>query len=150
MLATDVAPSRLDAAREAARRFVHAAAPRSRIGLVSFSTLATLQVPPSTDRGAIDRALAGLRADGSTAIGDAVLRALHGLQEAQGGTDRPRDATIVLLSDGANALGTPPSAAGRTAREAGVRVFTVALGEALTRTYSLYRRNPRISGAPHD
>jgi len=79
-----------------------------------------------------------------------VLRALHGLQDEQGGADRPRDATIVLLSDGANAVGTPPSAAGRTAREAGVRVFTVALGEALTRSYTRFRQNPHVSGAPHD
>src|SRR5262249_49950302 len=132
------------------RRFIHAAAPKSRIGLVTFSTVATLQVPPTTDRGAIERALAGLRADGSTAIGNAVLRALHGLQQAQGGVGRPRDATTVLLSHGATALGTPPSAAGRTAREAGVRVFTVALGEALTRSYARFRKNPQVSGAPHD
>jgi Ca-activated chloride channel family protein len=150
MLANDVAPTRLDAARDAARRFARAAAPASRIGLVSFSTVATLQVPPSTDRGALERALAGLRADGSTAIGNAVLRALHGLQEAQGGASRPHDSTIVLLSDGANALGTPPSEAARIARDAGVRVFTVALGEAITRDYRLYRRNPHVSGAPRD
>jgi Ca-activated chloride channel family protein len=72
MLATDVAPSRLDSAKQAASDFVDQLPPSFRIGLVTFSTAAQVAVPPTTDRAAIHAALDGLRAEGGTALGDAI------------------------------------------------------------------------------
>jgi Ca-activated chloride channel family protein len=72
MLATDVAPSRLDSAKRAAADFVDQLPSSFRIGLVTFSTAAQVAVPPTTDRGAIHAALDALRAEGGTALGDAI------------------------------------------------------------------------------
>src|SRR5262245_5674931 len=124
MTDTDIAPSRLDAAVAAARAFAGRAAPESRIGLVAFSTSATLLLAPTEARAPLLASLARLVPQGSTAIGDAVLAAVSALEDrgaAPGGN-------VVVLSDGQNVNGATPQEAAETARRAGVRVDTVALG----------------------
>lgn len=76
MRATDVDPNRLTAAQQAATDFVDRLPEQFRIGLVAFSTEARLVVEPTTDRAEIREALASLRADGGTAMGDAIDLAL--------------------------------------------------------------------------
>ena len=86
MRATDVSPNRMTAAQEAARAFVEKLPERFQVGLVTFSTDAVLRVPPTTDREVIYNALARLRADGGTAMGDAIDESLAaaGLDEQAG------------------------------------------------------------------
>ena len=76
MRATDVDPNRLTAAQQAATDFVERLPEQFRVGLVAFSTEARLVVEPTTDRAEIREALSSLRADGGTAMGDAIDLAL--------------------------------------------------------------------------
>jgi Ca-activated chloride channel family protein len=77
MLATDVAPSRLDSAKEAASAFIDQLPATFRVGLVTFGTSAQVVVAPTTDRAAVHAALDALRADGGTALGDAIATSLE-------------------------------------------------------------------------
>lgn len=140
MVADDVAPDRLSAAREAAGTFLDRVPEGLRVGLVTFSSDARVVSAPTDDHDAVRTALGSLSAEGGTAMGDALYRASEISQQAGEGTGagngrtagedrRKTPAAVVLLSDGANTSGTPePSEAARRAREMGVPVFTVALG----------------------
>jgi Ca-activated chloride channel homolog len=127
MRGTDVTPTRLDAARRAARAFLDRLPQRFEVGLVTFSREARLQSLPTTDRTAVARALDRLEPHVGTAIGEGVARALEA--RVQLGEDPPPMA-IVLLSDGDNTTGVDPLQAARTAAEAGVRVHSIVLGTA--------------------
>jgi Ca-activated chloride channel family protein len=72
MMATDVAPSRLAAAQQAAADFVDQLPAKFKIGLVAFSTAPRVLVSPTTDHQAILDALTDLRPQGGTALGDAI------------------------------------------------------------------------------
>jgi len=72
MMATDVAPSRLASAKQAAATFVDALPPAFQVGLVTFSTSAQVAVRPTNDRAEIHAALDSLVAEGGTALGDAI------------------------------------------------------------------------------
>ncbi len=81
MMATDLKPTRLDAAKATARD-VLAMVPRSvQVGLVAFSDVGTVLVPPSPDRQAVEEALLRLRPQQSTAVGSAVVEALSALPD---------------------------------------------------------------------
>jgi Ca-activated chloride channel homolog len=125
MLATDVEPSRMDAARSAAESFLDGVPDELRVGAVAFSTTPSSIVPPSQDRERVRAHLASLSADGSTATGDALAEALQ-LLKTEG--ERRPPAAIVLLSDGKTTTGRDPLDVARQARAAGVPVNTVALG----------------------
>ena len=152
MRATDVDPNRLTAAQQAATDFVDRLPEQFRIGLVAFSTEARLVVEPTTDRAEIREALASLRADGGTAMGDAIDLALDASGAVPEATPTPEasaepepsaepdpsaspegDAVPVVaevvLSDGANSTGTlEPIEAARRAADLGVPIYTIALG----------------------
>jgi Ca-activated chloride channel family protein len=74
MRATDVDPTRLDAAKAAARSFVKQLPKGFRIGIVAFSSQPVTLITPTTDRAAVEAAINGLSADGGTAMGDALMR----------------------------------------------------------------------------
>jgi Ca-activated chloride channel homolog len=127
MLADDVDPSRLDAARTAAKRFLDRVPSNVKVGLVGFAAAPNPVIAPTSDRGEIKGVLDNLSADGSTATGDALDAALSTLRPP-GGKDR-RAAAIVLLSDGKRTTGGDPVAVAHRAKRLGVRVTTVALGD---------------------
>lgn len=133
MKATDVAPSRLAAARTAANAFIDRLPGKYRLGIVSFADNAVTVLPPTTDRLAARKALANLRAKGGTALGEAIRRsvALVRPDAKQGATPTPADgppATVVLLSDGKLTAGRAADGAAALAAGAGVPVNTVTLG----------------------
>lgn len=128
MAADDVNPYRLEAARNAARAFAEKVPRQYKIGLVSFSGVATSLVTPTTDRAAFRTALETLRADGATAIGEAIFASLDSIRATQPGATELKSARILLLSDGENTTGRSTDFAAQAAREAGVPVATVALG----------------------
>ena len=72
MRATDVDPDRMAAAKEAATSFVDRLPAGFKVGVVAFSTEARLVLAPTTDRAQVETAIDGLRADGGTALGDAI------------------------------------------------------------------------------
>jgi Ca-activated chloride channel family protein len=83
MRATDVSPTRLDAAKEAASAFVDSLPPTFRVGLVAFSTDARLLVAPTADRAVVHDAIDNLEADGGTALGDAIALSLDATANAR-------------------------------------------------------------------
>lgn len=131
MAATDVKPSRLEAARAAARRFVEQVPEKFRIGVVSFASTARVVAPATQNRAVVGAALRAIRPGEGTALGDAIVR---GIQVARRGTVRNADgelppASILLISDGADqGSDVPPPRAAARARAAGIPVYTVALG----------------------
>ena len=117
MNATDVEPSRLEAAKDAADRFLDKVPDELRVGLVAFSDAPHTVLRPTEDRAPVRSAVDGLAAEGGTATGDALDSALRALGTR--GEDAP-PAAIVLLSDGATQSGRDPAAVAREAARAGV------------------------------
>jgi len=128
MRATDVDPTRLEAARHAAEEFLGDVPARLRVGLIAFSTYPRLAAPPTDDRDAVRQALDLLRADGSTATGDALDLALATLRRPPAPGRRRTPGAIVLLSDGRPTRGRDPVAVARRARALKIPIYTVALG----------------------
>jgi Ca-activated chloride channel family protein len=129
MEATDVAPSRIVAARDAAHRFIEVVPAGVRVGLVAFDQTARVIIPPTTSKVVLDRAIDRLSLGQGTAIGEAIYTSLDLLE-----SDVPADAgeassgSIVLMSDGETTMGRPEGQAAREAKRRGVKVSTVAFG----------------------
>jgi Ca-activated chloride channel homolog len=87
MKATDVGPTRLDAAREAARSFIEQLPEGIRIGLVAFASRPVTLVTPTTDRADVEDALDRLEALDGTAMGDALMQVLDLAEQIQGEDD---------------------------------------------------------------
>jgi Ca-activated chloride channel family protein len=132
MKATDVLPSRMDAARAGAKSFVGMLPPRINVGLVKFGGNASVVVPPTIDRDAVKRGIDGLAPQDSTAIGEAIYTCLDAIKTFGAQTtakdDKPPPARIVLLSDGASNKGRSPTSAAVAAKQVSVPVSTIAFG----------------------
>jgi Ca-activated chloride channel homolog len=128
MEATDVKPSRLVAARRAARNFVHGVPVGVNVGVMAFNGRPRVLQSPTPERVDIDDALARLTPSGGTATGDAITAALKVLRQPTGLRKKIPPSAIVLLSDGASTKGRNPIAAAQEAKRAKIPVYTVALG----------------------
>ncbi len=128
MRATDVAPSRLEAARGAARSFLDRVPDGLLVGSVTYASGVTGTVEPTAEHDEVRAAVDGLAADGGTATGDALTAALDRLEGRRGSDGRRAPAAVVLLSDGKTTEGSDPVRAADRARRLGIPVFTVALG----------------------
>ncbi|MEU4771908.1 VWA domain-containing protein [Micromonospora sp. NPDC023644] len=133
MLAGDVEPDRLSAAKESARRFVDGLPDEFNVGLVAFAGSAAVLVPPSTDREAlhegIERLVEGATGVQGTAIGEAISTSLGAVKgfDSQAVKDPP-PARIILLSDGANTSGMDPMEAASEAVDMKVPVHAISFG----------------------
>jgi Ca-activated chloride channel family protein len=132
MNATDVEPTRMVAARRAANLFVELLPEDFPVAVIAFDDSVNVMTRPTTDREAVRRTIDNLRAEGGTAMGDAVAR---GLQMRPGGPSAPPrlpdqdpDTVLLLLSDGANTTGGDPLDAADQAEELRIPVHTIALG----------------------
>jgi len=133
MEATDVEPTRLEAAKSAARDFVNALPPKFNVALVSFAGTATTVVPPTLDRGAVTAAIENLGPDRSTAIGEGIYTSLAALAQVPPDPDNPDavvPARVVLLSDGKTQVGRTSDQAAQEARAQRVPIYTIAYGTA--------------------
>lgn len=139
MVANDVQPSRLQAAREAVRRFTKKLPGRFQVGMVTFSSSARVALPVTGDHDLVTQSLDHLVAFGGTAIGDAINRSLNLLRQTAAGGVSPAGpplpgekvppAAVVLLSDGAQNRGQlQPLQAALRAKNLKIPVYTVALG----------------------
>jgi Ca-activated chloride channel family protein len=135
MRADDVEPTRLDAAISAMRAFLDKLPKRFKVGLVAFSSESEVLAQPTRDRQSIRDALGYLQPEAGTAIGDGleagVRQAWHSLalDGVQRKPNEPVPAAIVLLSDGAQNRGRlQPLQAAEHAKQAKIKVYTVALG----------------------
>ncbi|MFI6073526.1 VWA domain-containing protein [Actinoplanes sp. NPDC051343] len=143
MCSTDVQPNRLTAASDAARKFVKAQKGGTRIGLVAFSGIAGLLVPPTTDQDKLLDAIDGLKTARGTAIGQGILTSIDAIAEinpavaksgvdlgdqASGGPGNFQPDTIVVLTDGSNTTGVDPVTAAQQAAARHLRIFTIGFG----------------------
>ena len=146
MRQTDIFPSRLGAAKEAALSFIDRQQEYNQIGVVAFAGISQLVQPPSTDPEDLRSAILYLTTGRGTAIGSGILTALDTIDEfgqnSLLGNSRDESADqaaprakgdyepdiIVLLTDGVYTTGPNPLDAAQEAVARGVRVYTIGFG----------------------
>jgi Ca-activated chloride channel family protein len=142
MAAKDLAPSRIEAAKAAARAFVEKQPPSIRVGVVAFSGSGLVTQQPTTERAPVIDAINRLTPAGGTAlarglqtslsaiVGKTVqLDASSGSLEAEGqNLGFHGSAAVILLSDGENTADPDPIAVAEIASAAGVHVYPIGLG----------------------
>ena len=131
MLAMDLAPNRLEAAKQVAAEFINGR-PNDNIGLTIFAGESFTQCPLTVDHAVLlnmlnsvkcDIAAQGIIEDG-TAIGMGIANAVSRLKES-----KAKSKVIILLTDGSNNRGEiSPEAAAEIAKQFGVRVYTIGVG----------------------
>lgn len=133
MLAEDLKPNRLEAAKSVASKFI-AGRPYDRIGLVVFSGESFTQCPLTTDHSVLMNLFkdvkSGVLADG-TAIGMGLANAITRLKDSDA-----KSKVIILLTDGMNNQGDiDPLTAAEIAMTFGIRVYTIGVGTEGTAPY---------------
>ena len=140
MRASDVEPTRIEAAQAAARAFVNEQPRGTRIGVVAFAGSAALVQPPTSNRTDVLAAIDQLQLQHATAVGSGLLVSLKAIfpdvefdlkkkpEVAPVPPGSYTSAAIILLTDGQTTAGPDPVEAARLAAERGVRVFTVGVG----------------------
>ena len=133
MLARDLKPDRLTAAKNVASDFVQGR-PGDRMGLVIFSGETFTQVPLTTDHGVMLNMLAEMKnglIDDGTAIGDGLATAISRLKDSEAISK-----VVILLTDGMNNAGSvDPYTAAEIAKLYGIRVYTIGVGSYGTAPY---------------
>ena len=128
MQATDVRPTRLVAARTAAKRFVAKVPKTVNVGVMALSSKPRVLASPTRDRVAIDQALDQLTPRGGTGTGEAITAATNILKRQPGVNGKRPPSAIILLSDGAATGTIDPVSAAQAARKLHIPIYTVALG----------------------
>lgn len=129
MAATDVKPSRLEAAKELSKQFLTTLPAKYNVSIVSLSASPAVKLPPTIDRSLAKRSVDGLTLQDGTAIGPALTTALAAVQMAPKGDDgSTAPGAVVLLSDGDNKANTSPLQAADALAKAKVPVYTIAYG----------------------
>ena len=131
MLAEDLKPNRIEAAKNVASEFI-ADRPNDNIGLTIFAGEAFTQCPMTTDHSSLinllqsvrtDIAARGLISDG-TAVGMGLANAVSRLKNS-----KSKSKVVILLTDGSNNMGDiSPMTSAQIARSLGIRVYTIGLG----------------------
>ena len=138
MLAEDLKPNRIEAAKSVAADFINGR-PNDNIGLSIFAGEAFTQCPMTVDHAVLlnlfnsvnsDIAANGIIEDG-TAIGMGLANAISRLKDSQA-----KSKVIILLTDGSNNRGEiSPLTAAEMARSFGIRVYTIGIGTNGTAPY---------------
>ena len=131
MLAEDLRPNRIEAAKSVAAEFI-AGRPSDNIGLTIFAGEAFTQCPMTTDHASLlnllqnvrtDIAASGLIQDG-TAVGMGLANAVSRLKNS-----KAKSKVVILLTDGSNNMGDlSPMTAAQIAKSMGIRVYTIGVG----------------------
>ena len=161
MAATDLAPTRMDAAKAAAEDFVARQPSSVTIGVVAFSDSGVSIQTPTSDQGSVIAAIDRLAPQKGTSLASGILASLNVIAIAEAGpyannyysnqspaptaapTPTPvpsgyhAPAAIVLLTDGENNESPDPLAAAQTAADRGVRIYTVGIGSAAGTTVTV-------------
>jgi Ca-activated chloride channel homolog len=126
MLAMDLKPDRLEAAKEIAAEFI-SGRPDDRFGLVIFSGETFTQAPLTTDHTVVKNLFKDIKSgmiDDGTAIGDGLATSVSRLKDSKAVSK-----VIILLTDGVNNMGSVhPLTAAEIAKMYGIRVYTVGVG----------------------
>lgn len=151
MAATDLAPTRMEAARAAATAFVKRQPAGVLVGVVAFSDAGISVQAPTRSQADVLAAIERLQPQRGTSLGQGILVALHAIDvvlnppptdyysnrsqspsptpdpvPVPAGTHAP--AVVVLLSDGENNESPDPLAAAQSAADRGIRIDTIAIG----------------------
>lgn len=140
MLAEDLKPNRIEAAKTVATEFI-SGRPDDNIGLTIFAGEAFTQCPMTTDHTSLinllnnvrtDIAARGLINDGTT-IGMGLANAVSRLKES-----KTKSKVVILLTDGSNNMGDiSPLTAANIAKSMGIRVYTIAVGSRSLAPYPM-------------
>lgn len=142
MTAEDLDPTRLDAAKAAARTFVEGQPSTIRIGVVAFSNGGLVVQPPTEDQTAVLSTIERLSIQGGTSLGQGIFTSLNAIAgealdvgEVSAGEgvealqiDDYSTAVIVMLTDGENTSNPEPLEIAQLAAEAGVRIYPIGIG----------------------
>ena len=146
MSAEDMQPTRMEAAKAAAREFVARQPSSVQIGVVAFSDGGISVLSPTKDQEAILTAIDRLAPQRGTSLGSGILASLNTIAQSRGESPPPSDsltpaptptplpygtfipAAVVLLTDGENTANPDPIEAALTAAEQGVRVYAIGVG----------------------
>lgn len=131
MIAEDVQPNRLDAAKAAAKGFLGMLPARFNVALVAFAGSASVVVAPTTDRGMVSRAIENLQVAPSTSIGEGIYSSLDAMALAPVDPDHPNSpapGAIVLLSDGYTNIPRYSAPAAEESKKRGYPIYTIAYG----------------------
>ena len=153
MCSTDIAPNRLEVAKDAAQAFIQNQNSNRQIGIVAFAGFPELIQPPTTDKQALIDAIENLTTARRTAIGSAILRSIDAIAEVDervppsdrvsgspGTFELPPSESklsphiIVLLTDGASNAGPYPLTAANQAAARGISVYTIGYGTTTNQT----------------
>jgi Ca-activated chloride channel family protein len=161
MAATDLTPTRMDAAKTAAKDFVARQPSSVTIGVVAFSDSGISVQTPTNDQATVVSAIDRLAPQRGTSLAQGIDASLKAIAVAEAGpyannyysnaspaqsaapTPTPvpagyhAPAVIVLLSDGENNENPDPAAAAQTAADQGVRIYTVGIGSAAGATLDI-------------
>jgi Ca-activated chloride channel homolog len=144
MAADDIAPSRIAAAKAAARAFVTRQPANIKVGVVTFGESGLVTQRPTTDRAGVLAAIDRLAPSGGTSLGRGIQTSLSaivgkavqldpasGSVEAQGqNLGYFGSASVILLSDGENTSGPDPVVVAQLSSTVGVRIYPIGLGSA--------------------
>ena len=131
MLAEDLKPNRMEAAKDVAHEFI-SGRPNDNIGLTIFAGEAFTQCPMTTDHSSLLRLLQDTRTDiaargliqDGTAVGMGLANAVSRLKDS-----KSKSKIVILLTDGSNNMGDiSPMTAAEIARSLGIRVYTIGVG----------------------
>ncbi len=131
MLAEDLKPNRMEAAKNVAAEFI-SGRPDDNIGLTIFAGEAFTQCPMTTDHASLQNLLHEVRTDlvmkglidDGTAVGMGLSNAVLRLKDS-----KAKSKVVILLTDGANNCGDiSPMTAAQIAKSLGIRVYTVGVG----------------------
>ena len=140
MLAEDLKPNRLEAAKQVAAEFVNGR-PNDNIGLTIFAGEAFTQCPLTTDHAVLLNLFNGIRTDiaqrglieDGTAIGMGLANAVSRLKDS-----KAKSKVIILLTDGVNNRGDiSPLTAAEIAKQFGIRIYTIGAGTNGTAPYPM-------------
>lgn len=146
MYARDFEPSRVDAAKAVAARFIQGRE-SDNIGLVIFAGESLTGMPMTVDRAQLLNYLEGVQIgmlEDGTAIGDGIATSLNRLKEG-----KAKSKSIILLTDGSNNTGVvAPVSAAKVAEEMGVKIYTIGIGTNGMAPYPVQNPFGRIEYQP--
>ncbi len=135
MRARDFNPDRAEAAKQVAINFIEQRE-HDRIGIVLFAKHAFTQCPLTVDHAILKQMVEnveiGLVDPDNTAIGQALGVALNRLKESPS-----KSRVVILLTDGENNFGQPPTTLAEAAQALGVKVYTIGVGTRGTAPYPM-------------
>ncbi len=158
MAADDVKPSRMEAAKNAARAFVLSKPENVQAGVVAFSDNGFSIQSPTKDRNALIEAINRLEPERGTSLAHGILASLNVIAAGKGqlpqenepgaSDDRsapqeveeaPQDSStiIVLITDGENTAPPDPLEAAQAAANRGVRIYTIGIGSVTGATINV-------------